>query len=90
VARDPDPEWVFPPWWKDKSSLVGKVNIPEAGGWMYQFRDSAGLFSHVFVPDLSSWANAIAYAISPPKNVPVAVVSDFASATHRKQSVPDS
>ena len=88
MARDREPEWEFPQWWHDRSNFVGKVDLPEAGGWIFKFRDSAGLFSHTYVPDLSRWATAIAYAISPPKNVPVSVMSDFDSATHRKQTVP--
>lgn len=55
------------------SGSVGHVEMPEAGGWMYMFRSGDTSYSHVFVPNMSVWADAIAAAMSP-KSEPVALL----------------
>jgi len=83
------PPWRLPPWWRDVENLNAKVALPEAGGWIYRFRDQfTGLTSQVFVPDMTAWANAIANAIAAPKTAPVAVHLNLAAVTHVKQPVP--
>ena len=83
------PPWRLPTWWPDVDNRNAKVAIPEAGGWMYRFRDPfTGLTSHVFVPDMTAWSNSIANAIAAPKNAPVAIYLNLSAVRHAKQPVP--
>lgn len=80
-------EWLWPDWHQDKSGAARRVEIPKAGGWIYQFRSGDAVYSHVFVPDMATWANAIAASLTP--NKPVSVALDIARATHSPQLVPN-
>lgn len=80
--------WRQPDWDHDARNLVARTEIPEAGGWIYRYRDSNSLYSHVFVPDVQVWATAISNAMGAPKTTVVSVVSNLAAATHKKQPVP--
>lgn len=79
--------WRLPFWDGDRLGQVVRTEVPEAGGWIYRYRDGNGMFSHMFVPNLQTWIGAIAQAVSPKPRI-VAVASDFAAATHKKQPVP--
>lgn len=83
------PPWRLPTWWPDVNNQNAKVAIPEAGGWIYRFRDQfTGLTTQVFVPDMTAWANAIANAIAAPKTQPVAVYLNLAAVKHQPQPKP--
>lgn len=79
--------WRLPVWDSDHNGQAARTEIPAAGGWIYRYRDGNGMFSHVFVPSLQVWVDAIAQAMSGKPRV-VAVASNFAAATHKKQPVP--
>lgn len=81
--------WRWPPWLQDVTNVMSRVAVPEAGGWMYQFRHNE-VYTHVFAPDMAVWAEAIAEAIARPKNTAVALVSIFEQARDIKQPVPGS
>lgn len=79
-------DWLWPDWHSDRSGSARRVEIPEAGGWMYQFRGGDAIYSHVFVPDMAKWTIAIATAVNSDK--PIAVILDFAHVTKTHQRVP--
>jgi hypothetical protein len=82
------PPWQWQPWHPDTTRLVERVELPEAGGWLYRFRNPDGLNTSTFVPNLSLWAAAIAAAIHAPVTTPVSVFSNLAAAKTIKQSIP--
>lgn len=79
-------DWFWPDWHQDRSGVARRVEIPEAGGWMYQFRSGDAAYNHVFVPNMTTWANAIAAALD--QNRPVSVALDIAHVTKTEQDVP--
>jgi hypothetical protein len=78
--------WRRPDWDRDEGNIVARVAIPTSGGFVYRLRDGEGS-SYVWAPDLQVWVDAIAKAMSSQTRV-VAVMSNFAAATHKKQPVP--
>lgn len=83
-------EWRWPPWSPDAYNLAARVEVPEAGGWVYKYRDGYdSTYSHVFVPNLQMWADRIAASIARPKNTPVSVSLDLEAVSHVKQPVPN-
>jgi hypothetical protein len=78
--------WRRPNWDRDDLNIVARVAIPTSGGFVYRIRDD-GFSSYVWAPDLQVWVDAIAKATSSQTRV-VAVMSNFAAATHKKQPVP--
>lgn len=79
--------WRLPDWLRDDTGVVRKVYLPESGGWLYQYRDPNGMFSHVFVPDVNAWASAIGFAVAHAKD-PVRVMPLLDAVTHVKQAIP--
>lgn len=88
MPNRPSPPWQWQPWLRDTTGLVERVQLPEAGGWLYRFRNPDGLNTSTFVPNLSLWAAAIAAAIHAPVTTPVAVFSNLTAATTIKQPIP--
>jgi hypothetical protein len=78
--------WRQPDWDRDEANIVARMAVPTSGGFVYRIRDGEGS-SYVWAPDLQVWSEAIAQAVSAKPRV-VAIVSDFAAATHKKQPVP--
>lgn len=82
--------WLFPDWDPEIQHRAQRTWIPEAGGWLYQLRDFNNAFSGTFVPDLTTWANAIGAAVvtAEEKAVPVAIGFDLTRVRRVKQPIP--
>jgi hypothetical protein len=84
MSDNPASLWQWAPWSADRSNTVSRVWLPEAGGWLYRFRNPEGLYTSTFVPELSVWVAAF----NAPPNAPVAVFSNLSAATTIKQPIP--
>lgn len=82
--------WLWPDWHPDRSGIAKKVEIPEAGGWMYQFRAGDGVWTNVFVPNLAAWADAIAAVVAKGGKAAVSLDLDLDHVSHTKQARPGS
>jgi hypothetical protein len=82
--------WRFDVWDNDITNAAHRVEIPEAGGYMYLIRDFNNAFSSVFVPDMTLWANAIGQAmvVAQRQAVPIGLALDIGRVRHAKQPVP--
>lgn len=79
--------WRFPTPDPDVLNVASRVELPEAGGWIYQLRNGS-MYSTVFVPNMQLWADTIADSIAAPKNLPVAIFSNLAAARDLPQPIP--
>ena len=80
--------WRWGGWTKDLTGKAARIEWPEGGGWIYEIQDQNAQFSHVFVPNMAVWADAIARAIAAPKDGPAGIVLDVAHGTKKPQPVP--
>lgn len=80
--------WRLPDWEREVGNRVSKAYVAEAGGWVYEFRNSE-VATHLFVPAVQVWADMIAASIAASKDAPVAIFADTEAATHARQPAPN-